>query len=145
LRRSGDKLFLVLKPSVEVRDVYDREVAEDESRAVKLEVFGWRHNHKSNEELEHWRKKLLTGDPTTIEVHPINASPFRFRFLRPLVLGAIRDQALMTNALDVAKLRRNVMYPATIVREPLGRVPGSRDGRPAARYPRLRGPGDSLR
>ena len=52
LRRIGEKLFLVLKPSVEVRDAQGQEVPRDESLPVKMEVFGWQHNHKFNGELD---------------------------------------------------------------------------------------------
>src|SRR5262249_41089574 len=78
LRRIGEKLFLILKPSLELRDAAGQEISKEESLPIKQAVFGWQHNHKFNGECDYWRKKLIPDDPTEIEFPPNCATTFRF-------------------------------------------------------------------
>lgn len=118
LRRIGDKLFLVLKPSVEVRDFQEQEIPKDESLPVKMEVFGWQHNHKFNEELDRWRTRLLPNAPTLIEFPANCASPFRFTVTHAPAFAEIRNSSLRRDAVDVSAFRKSLLYAGTIVNEP---------------------------
>ncbi len=131
LRRIGVKLFLVLKPSVVVGDFQGKEVSKDEGLPVKMEVFGWQHNHKFNEELDRWRTKLIPSSPTVIEFPPSSASAFRFSVSHAPVLAEIRNATLAHDAINVAKFGRNILYAGTVVKEPPLRFVGIA-GKPTA-------------
>lgn len=118
LRRTGDTLFLVLKPSVEIRDGQGAEVPKDEGLPVKMEVFGWQHNHKFNEELDRWRMKLVPDRPTVIEFPPNCASSFRFTVTYAPALAEIRDSSLVRDAVDVSTFRKHMLYAGMVVKEP---------------------------
>ncbi len=118
LRRIGGKLFLVLKPSVEVGDDNGEEISKDESLPVKMDVFGWQHNHKFNGELELWRKKLISNDPTVIDFPPRSASTFRFSIAHAPALAQICDAGLSRDVIDLSKFRKSILYAGTMVKEP---------------------------
>jgi len=118
LRRIGGKSFLVLKPSVEIRNSHGQEISKDESLPVKMDVFGWQHNHKFNEELDRWRTKLIPGNPTIIESPPNCASMFRFAISHAPILAEIRDVSLSQNAVDISKFAKNIIFSGTVVKEP---------------------------
>ena len=118
LRRIGEKLFLVLKPSVVIKDAQGQELSKEESLPVKMEVFGWQHNDKFNGEIDYWRKKLIPDTPTVIEFPPNCASTFRFSVSHAPSLAEIRDPSLTRDGVDVSPFRKNILYAGTIVKEP---------------------------
>ncbi len=118
LRRIGEKLFLVFKPSVEVRDFYERDIPKEESLPVKMDVFGWQHNDKFNEALDFWRRQLIPHAPTQVEFPRGCASTFRFNVSRAPALAEIRNAELARHAFDVSKFRKNILYAGIVVKEP---------------------------
>lgn len=119
LRRIGERLFLAIKPSLVVKDTQGNELDPDDALPIKMDVFGWQHNHKFNEELDKWRRLLLPTNPTVIEVPPNSASTFRFSLCYAPSFAKIRDGSLQRDAADVSRFRKHVLYAGTTVKEPM--------------------------
>lgn len=80
LRRFSERMFLIVRPTVVILDINGNELSQDITKVVKMEVLGYQHNNKFNQELEQWRKQLFPNKGIVEFEYPLNCgSTFRFR------------------------------------------------------------------
>lgn len=83
LRKLSGRLFFVIKPTVAIFDAQGNEAPQDVTKALKIEILGYRHNIEFNQAFEHWRKLLIHKKKhekiIDIEFPPNCGSTFRFR------------------------------------------------------------------
>src|SRR5262249_39627847 len=89
LRQIAGGMYVVLKPSFQVRDSQGQELPRKTINTIKLALLGYQHNKEFNQEMQRWRGRLFKGPQCTFE-YPLNcASPFRFKIRRSPIFAAL--------------------------------------------------------
>ena len=80
LRKISGRMFVILKPSLEILSDTNEELPIEVINRIKLNILGWQHNKQFNQAIDRWRKQLFTEKPQTIfEYPPGCGSTFRFK------------------------------------------------------------------
>ncbi len=94
LHRIAGRMYLILKPSLHIKDPQGAEVPRETVNALKLSLLGWQHNKEFNQDIEHWRRLLFENATQTIFEYPVAcASPFRFKVRRAPAFAKIGDKS----------------------------------------------------
>ena len=93
LRRIGQRQYLILKPSVDVRDSLGGQVPEEVERRVRMNVLGWQHNAKFNQAMERWRKRLFPSREGRFRYPVESATSFRFEVRTTPMFAVLRARA----------------------------------------------------
>ena len=118
LRRIQDRQYLVIKPSVAVRDSDGNEAPIDIERRIRLEVLGWQHNAKFNQAMERWRSQLFPKDRDRFEFPANSPTPFVFKVRRAPIFAALKTQAGHRGASIPDKVSRYVRHYGFAIEEP---------------------------
>ena len=93
LRRIGQRQYLIIKPSVDVRDSLGGQVPEEVERRVRMNVLGWQHNAKFNQAMERWRKRLFPSREGRFRYPVESATGFRFEVRTTPMFAVLRARA----------------------------------------------------
>jgi hypothetical protein len=116
LRHIAGKHYVVLKPTVHIETSAGEEAPESAARDLKLEILGYQHNDKFNQEVENCRTTLLKNEPFEF---PIGcSSPFRFKVQRAPVMAEIRSNDRSRRIQIQDRFRKHILHKGMEVQEP---------------------------
>lgn len=116
LRHIAGKHYVVLKPTIHVETLTGGEAPEDVARDLKLEVLGYQHNNKFNQEIDGWRTTLLKEERLEFPVGC--SSPFRFHVQRAPIVAEIRGNDRTRRIQIKDKFRKHLLHKGMEVPEP---------------------------
>lgn len=119
LRRIGNSLYLVLKPSIKALSATGEDAPREVGNAIKLGILGYQHNKPFNQAVMDWRKTLFGDGVEAVFEYPANCgSSFKFKIRRSPVFGEI-GLSQSGPALNIPdKLRPLVKYSGVQLTEP---------------------------
>lgn len=80
LKYLNDRMYLTVKPTIQVLGLNGSELPEELSKGIKMEVLGYQHNKEFNQALMRWRRSLLPDKGQMIFEYPEESgSTFRFK------------------------------------------------------------------
>ena len=92
LRRIGETMYLVVKPTLLITEPDGTKAAKEVSQPIVMQKLGYQHNAEFNQVMMRWRKTLFGGS-TTFEFPPKSAASFRFVVRKSPAFATIRSQA----------------------------------------------------
>jgi len=117
LRQTGREHYLILKPSIKVKNNSGEFAPKHIEKNVKLNVFGYQHNKIFNQEIEHWRNLLFSTEP--IFNYPSEENPlFKFRINKVPVFAEVglsnEGRAYATKP----SFQRHIKHKGILLKEP---------------------------
>lgn len=100
IRKIGDKVYLIIKPSLRVENTgkQDEELPTEIVNKIKNSLLGYQHNKEFNQAVNHWRQKITGFQDATKETIKVwqlgkdELSKFTFKLRRSPVFAVIRSQ-----------------------------------------------------
>jgi len=108
LRRIARKHHLVLKPSVRVLNQNGERVEREIESRVRMKVLGYQHNHKFNQAMEGWRKRLFGKAKGRLTYPPDSEDGFEFKVRPAPAFAALQARDSGRQAPITAKLQNHV-------------------------------------
>jgi hypothetical protein len=118
LRRIGQKQYLALKPSVDIRDSSGSAVDAEVEHRVRMNVLGWQHNAKFNQAMERWRRRFFPEGGDRFFYPPDVAGGFPFDVRRVPIFAALQTHEGGRAAKIPESIRRHVRHFGFELEEP---------------------------
>lgn len=134
LRSVGGRNYLTLEPTFHV--VADGEDEEAAANLVKSEL-GYQHNDKYNDDFEHWRKMLVSGDRDSTYGFPSGTAAFQFTLGKAPACAAIANPK--HRPIQIPEKWKTLIHHNGVVAAEPQLLFGTRNGRPSSDTLPIRG------
>ena len=119
LRKIGGRLYIILKPTIVVKDTSENILPVEVINKIKLSILGWQHNKLFNQAMDRWRKRLFTETPHTVFEYPPDCnSSFCFKVRHTPIFASISSNNRYRKIVLDDKIKHHVKHAGILLDEP---------------------------